>query len=289
MRPNGLISLRLEEITSLMKQLKKGDFFGSHYQKNSFGGVIVTDTEYTHRKVDWHYHENPYFTYLLQGKLLEGSRKETNYLKPSSLLFHNWQEKHYNLKPDEFTRGFHLELDDRWLKKHELSTDYLEGSFNITNPKIKALVNSIFAESKVNDDKSDLSIESSMLSIFSQLSSSHQQSNRYLPSWFKKLEEYIMDGDLNINLSKLSDLLGIHPVHLSREFHKYFKITLGQYIRYLRVNKAFTLLRMKKSSMTEICLTCGFYDQSHFIRDFKRIYKVTPRKFQVNLSENPAS
>ncbi len=272
-----------------MKKLKKGRYFGSHYQKSSFSGLILTDTEYTHSKVDWHYHENPYFTFLLQGKLFEGSRKKDNYLKPGSLLFHNWQEKHYNIKPDEFTRGFHIELDNSWFNKHELSTDYLEGSFDIKGPKIKAIVNSIFLESKVNDGNSGLSIELLMLSIFDQMPRSNETKNTNLPSWFKKLEEYIIEGDVNINLASLSTLLDIHPVHLSREFHKYFKITLGQYIRYLRVNKAFSLLRMNKLSMAEICLTCGFYDQSHFIRDFKRIYKTTPRKFQLNISGMPVS
>lgn len=31
-----------------MNQLKKGEYFGSHYQKSVFENIIVTDTEYTH-------------------------------------------------------------------------------------------------------------------------------------------------------------------------------------------------------------------------------------------------
>ncbi|CAM4408367.1 hypothetical protein [Flavobacterium terrigena] len=73
-----------------MNQLKKGEFYGTHYQKSTFENIIITDTEYTHSKVDWHYHENPYFTYLLEGKLFESNKKESYYLEPGNLLFHNW-------------------------------------------------------------------------------------------------------------------------------------------------------------------------------------------------------
>ena len=58
-----------------MKKLLKGEYFGNHYNKNQFNDLLVTDTEYTHKKVDWHYHQDPYFTYLLQGKLFEENKR----------------------------------------------------------------------------------------------------------------------------------------------------------------------------------------------------------------------
>ena len=91
-----------------MNTLKPGEYYGTHYQKLAFKDIVITDTEYTHPKVDWHHHENPYFTYLLQGKLFEANKKEAYYLEPGSLLFHHWQDAHYNIKPPEFTRGFHI-------------------------------------------------------------------------------------------------------------------------------------------------------------------------------------
>ncbi|MBL4643276.1 MAG: helix-turn-helix transcriptional regulator, partial [Flavobacteriaceae bacterium] len=60
---------------------------------------------------------------------------------------------------------------------------------------------------------------------------------------------------------------------------KYFGSTLGQYIRQLKLNKAITMMSTNQYSMTEICYKCGFYDQSHFISNFKSIYKTTPTDF----------
>ena len=53
----------------MLKQLREGQYFGVINHQSSFNGINITDTEYTHEYVDWHCHENPYFTFLLQGKL----------------------------------------------------------------------------------------------------------------------------------------------------------------------------------------------------------------------------
>jgi hypothetical protein len=48
-----------------MKQLSTGQFYGQTNETFHLNGITLTDTEYTHSKVDWHYHQNPYFTFIL--------------------------------------------------------------------------------------------------------------------------------------------------------------------------------------------------------------------------------
>lgn len=134
-----------------MNQLKKGEYFGTHYQKSVFDNIIITDTEYTHPKVDWHYHQNPYFTFLLQGKLFEANKKESYYLEQGGLLFHNWQDAHYNLKPPIYTRGFHVELNENWFNRFDIPPMNFEGSMNLKSPITRSLMSKIFIESKAND------------------------------------------------------------------------------------------------------------------------------------------
>jgi AraC-like DNA-binding protein len=266
-----------------MKKLKTGEFYGTHYQKSTFENIIITDTEYTHPKVDWHYHENPYFTYLLQGKLFESNKNESYYLKPGSLLFHNWQDAHYNIKPDEFTRGFHIELNENWFSNYDIKGIDFEGSINLKNPLIKNLMNKIFIESKINDQYSNLSIETTLIQIFDAVKETKKRSYKR-PIWVKKLQELLLEEEIDYSLKNLSSILKIHPIHLSREFSRYFGTTLGNYIRLLKLNKAFYLLASNKFSMTEICYQCGFYDQSHFISNFKSIYKTTPSNLLKQIS-----
>jgi AraC family transcriptional regulator len=50
-----------------MHQLQTGQFFGQTNQKLHFDGLVFTDTEYTHDKVDWHYHQNLYLAFYIQS------------------------------------------------------------------------------------------------------------------------------------------------------------------------------------------------------------------------------
>lgn len=269
-----------------MNELKKGEFFGSHYQKLNFDAFTITDTEYTHDKVDWHYHENPYFTYLLQGKLYEANKKEEYYLKPGSLLFHNWQDSHHNVKPPEYTRGFHIELNAEWFEKHDFLSTKFEGSIHLRNPLIKGLMNRIFMETKTCDNFTQLSIELLLTDVFNKIKNPKPYISSKTPKWVKKLQERMLEEEVEYSLSELSHELNIHPVHLSREFHRYFGTTLGRYVRQLKLNKAIVLISTTNCTMTEICYQCGYYDQSHFISNFKSIYNSTPTEFLKRMSQS---
>lgn len=266
-----------------MNKLKTGEFYGTHYQTLAFDNIVITDTEYTHNKVDWHHHENPYFTYLLQGKLFESNKKESYYLEPGSLLFHNWQDAHYNIKSPEFTRGFHIEMNENWFSNFDIQTTDFEGSINLKNPLIKNLINKLFIESKVNDQYSNLSIETLLLEIFSTIKESKERSSKK-PVWVKNVQELLFEEQIDYSLKNISSILKIHPVHLSREFSRYFGTSLGNYIRIIKVNQAFGLIALNQLSMTEICYKCGFFDQSHFITNFKQVYGTTPSKFLKKIS-----
>lgn len=267
-----------------MNKLTQGEFYGTHYEKLVLDNCVITDTEYTHSKVDWHYHENPYFTYLLEGKLFESNKKESYYLDAGSLLFHNWQDAHYNIKPPQYTRGFHIELNADWFNNYDINTANFEGSFSVKSPLTKQLMNTIFVESKIKDSYSNPSIESLIINVFNSLKAS-EKPNSQRPLWVKKLNELIHEENADFSLNNLSNILQVHPTHLSRDFSKYFGTSLGNYIRLTKVNKAFRLIVSGKHSMTEICYQCGFFDQSHFIRTFKRFYGDTPKQLLRQIKE----
>ena len=260
-----------------MQYLQIGEFYGQTSQIIDLGGIILTDTQYTHDKVDWHYHENAYFTFILQGKLLEGNKKEINYCSPGSLLFHNSQEPHYNSKPPGYTRGFQVELDRSWFKTFLHDMDVLQGSQPISNPGMKFLFYKIFKETKARDDLSLISIQTLLLEALDQLLPNNDLGRLGQPLWVNKVKELLNDElCAHHSLEKLAETLGIHPVHLSRYFPKYFQCGLGTYIRKLRVEKSLAQLSIRRLSLTEIAYECGFADQSHFNRCFKESMGINP-------------
>jgi AraC family transcriptional regulator len=101
------------------------------------------------------------------------------------------------------------------------------------------------------------------------------------PGWLRRVRELLQDSYLEApGLATLAGVAGVHPVHLSREFHRHSHMTVGEYIRKRRIEYASELLSNSDLSMTEIASTCGFSDQSHFCALFKRHSGMTPGKFR---------
>ena len=264
-----------------MKQSQTGEFYGQTNKTINLEGITLTDTVYTLDKVDWHYHENAYFTFILQGNVIEGNKKEIYNCSAGDLLFHNWQEPHYNIKPEGFTRGFHIEIEKNWFDDLEFNTSDLQGSINISNPDLKFLLYKIFRETKTDDVTTLLSIQTLLLETLGKMLRDNQSEINKRPTWVSEINLILNDQFSDqLSLDYLSKTLDIHPVHLSRDFSKYFNSGLGEYIRKLKVQKSLQLISQKKLDLTTIALDCGFSDQSHFTRCFKEINGITPSQYR---------
>jgi transcriptional regulator GlxA family with amidase domain len=88
----------------------------------------------------------------------------------------------------------------------------------------------------------------------------------------------IMNDDLHrvLTLSKMA-----RSVNLSTSrFHYLFKAEISmppaRYLRIVRMQAAKVLLETTFLSVKEIVALAGFNDESHFLRNFKKLYGVTP-------------
>ncbi|HEX2535226.1 MAG TPA: AraC family transcriptional regulator [Chitinophagaceae bacterium] len=269
-----------------MVTLSNGQFFGQTNITTDISGITLTDTEYTHDRVDWHYHENAYFTLMLQGRMIEGNKKETYQCPQGTLLFHNWQDAHYNIKPEGFTRGFHVEISPGWCRAQDFDFELLQGSRMLHHPDGLAAAYNLFIESRINDGNSRLAIQVTLLRLLAQLSGRGEEPGRDVPPWVVRLREIVQDTGLDgWTLAALAQTLGIHPVHLSRGFPRYFGAGLGAYARSVKVERARALLGRPELSLTGIAYDCGFADQSHFIRCFKAVHRIPPSRFRQLLEK----
>ncbi|MBC8571353.1 helix-turn-helix domain-containing protein [Zongyangia hominis] len=97
----------------------------------------------------------------------------------------------------------------------------------------------------------------------------------------KRLRE--TDGMLSI--SALAQETGYSARHLSRLFGEYVGMSAKTFARVLRVNLILSRMREGADSLTLTAQEAGFYDQSHFIRDFSRICGAAPTDYLQNLSD----
>ncbi|HIK90856.1 MAG TPA: helix-turn-helix domain-containing protein, partial [Planctomycetes bacterium] len=63
-----------------------------------------------------------------------------------------------------------------------------------------------------------------------------------------------------------------------------FGITPNHYIREVRIGVARHLLESDQLSMAQVASQCGFYDQSHFSRQFKKSTGLSPLQYRRRYS-----
>ncbi|NJM26443.1 MAG: helix-turn-helix transcriptional regulator [Bacteroidia bacterium] len=269
-----------------MRHLKSGQHFGINKRTVRLDGTILTEAGYTPDiNVPWHYHENAYFFYHLRGRLDEVNKKKTITCTTGTLLFHHWQDPHCDKNFSKDAGFFHIEIENAWFQRQQLKPSILEGSMQLKNPVLKPIFQKVYKEMKLNDGATQISVDGLLLQSLAEITRIGGTERSPLPGWVKKVREIVNDTIQDgITLQTLSEETGIHPVHLCREFPKYFHAGFGQYIRGRRVEKAVALLTENKLSLSEIAFACGFSDQSHFIRCFKEAMGTTPSRFRRSVS-----
>jgi PAS domain S-box-containing protein len=73
-----------------------------------------------------------------------------------------------------------------------------------------------------------------------------------------------------------------------RKFHEDFHVTPQHYIRKLRVRLACRALIYTEQPLAQVAADCGFADQSHFAREFRRQMRRTPRDYREHYRQAPA-
>lgn len=83
---------------------------------------------------------------------------------------------------------------------------------------------------------------------------------------------------LDQTIKELAEKAHLSKFHFQRKFKKNFGLTIGQLKQQEKTIQAKTLIENGKLS-TDVAYQLGFFDQSHFIKYFKKMWATTPKSF----------
>jgi len=95
-------------------------------------------------------------------------------------------------------------------------------------------------------------------------------------------EEFHRESSLN----EMAQFVNLSPSRLRYLFKSEIGMPPAQYLKAFRMQRARELLETTFLSVKEIISSIGVNDQSHFIREFKRTYGLTPAQYRMSLSTN---
>ena len=83
-----------------------------------------------------------------------------------------------------------------------------------------------------------------------------------------------------ITVAMLAEYTGLSESYLSRVFKQNLGISISDYIREKKIEKATHLLRYSDKSIIDIANYLSFSSQSHFIQTFENFTGMTPKKYR---------
>ena len=123
------------------------------------------------------------------------------------------------------------------------------------------------------------------------LSSSEELTN-YLNSaydWEHFETDYILDEAITkiidhsgeIKIKEVYELLGISKSHLEQKFIQSIGLTAKEFAKIEKLNRFMINYNQYRDSLnlTQLTFKSGYYDQSHFIKDFRYFMDLSPRNF----------
>lgn len=256
-----------------MLKLVKGQYLGvtrQHYERSPLSFIDIT----YHQKVftGWHAHERAHITFVLNGGNRETRKNTDKSVSAGQVIFYNSGELHRNDYTVFPSRNLNLEIDPIFFKSFEVNEYRVNEAVQngrLTSQEFMRL----FYESVYKDAVADDSTQMLLLSFLNSNSSINA------PSWLERIRDVLHDQwNTWPTLLELAAEAGVHPVTLSKYFHRFFGCTFGAYLRKIKTQHAIMMIRRNAYPLSYICHACGFSDQSHFIRCFKEQTGMLPNQ-----------
>ena len=247
-------------------------------------GFILTEAAYQPNfTLKKHLHDRALMSIVLRGSYTETFGRRPNDCKPYSVLMKPIGTDHADQYGSRGARCLIIKVDPKKLESIRAFSRVLDQSIHIRDGLLAALAMRLYKEFKLMDSASPFSIEGLILEMLGHFVRHHPESGSSTPPhWLRTAETMIREHSAG-GLSSLgiASTVGVHPSHLARMFRKFYGCTIGDYLRRVRLERAAQELVHGHTSLAEVSLAAGFYDQSHLTKAFQSKFGMTPARYRA--------
>jgi AraC family transcriptional regulator len=267
------------------KDLAAGNYYGRIIAKRELPDFLVSEISHPgRRKLPEHSHQSAYFSLLLDGSYSEVYAGRKHDYEPLTIWWHAPGIVHRDTVGDRGGRFFNVELASAASACYRTEVRF-RSDFAERRSRLVWLACGILREFRDWQPCSALAVEGLALEMVGEAARKRPADSRRQPHWLGRIVERLNDEHARRHTTaELAAVAGVHPVYLACMFRRVFKVTLGEYLREVRVREASELLRHTRLPLAEIAIRLGFSDQSHFTRAFGRVVGMPPGAFRRVLS-----
>ena len=253
-----------------------------HVLRRDVGPFRVTHNRYPSRhRIEEHEHATATIYLVLTGGHVERSNIEDVECARGSVVFSPAGTRHRDEYGAAGGEALLIELPPHVLDAACEAGAHLSAPLHVASGAVPFLMAGLRDEIDRDDPFTPLAFEAIALQLMVALGREVPAASPRTPPWLARVRARLDDSPADhVSLAELARVAGVHPVHVATSFRRCFGTTIGEYVRALRVEEARRALRTTDRPLTDIALGCGFADQSHLSRVFRRATGMTPANYR---------
>jgi AraC family transcriptional regulator len=233
-----------------------------------------------------HGHSRLSICHVIEGGYIEGGHQRDYECVPGVMTVKLSGQEHWNRIGHAGCLSLAIEIDSSRVDEYSPLFPQLSRQYVTTMPAADFIARRIYRELQFGELTCPLALEESARDLLLVLAARRATPCSGRPAWLHRVRELLHSNEVCYDgLKDLAERVGVHHVHLARSFRLRFGMTVGSYLRAVRVQQAQTLLETSDRSIAEIANTVGFADQAHLTRVFRRAIGVTPAAFRRRCRE----
>ena len=246
------------------------------------GPATVTDAWFPARTVlPRHMHERASVVVMMEGSFDLELASATRHCGPTAVFSEPAGSAHTNRMG---TAGAHVVVVQPDPREDDLFRPFaavLEQPTHRYHGGLAARASQLARELRAADDLGALAAEGIVMEMLIALTRLGPTTRRRPPAWLGRAQELLHArfGE-TVRLADVAREVAVHPAHLARAFRDHLGISVGGYVRRLRLDWSAGELERSDTSLAGIAPAAGFADQSHFTRVFRRYIGFTPSVYR---------
>jgi AraC family transcriptional regulator len=272
---------------SFCPALTYGEFYGVFerlHEIPDFSLAVIAPDEIWMKGVK-HSHRTSHFIFVIDGQYVLSSSGDERLVPPRSLIFVPAGTTHRNYPRTPSTRILTISVSDSQI---EQARDYVrlpETESDFQHGEIGFLATRLEMECSQWHTASPLTAAGLCLELLGATAKRMATDERKPPRWLQTAREMLRERCCEtLSIAEVAEVAGVHPIHLTRTFRKFFCCTPGDYLRECRIEQAARLLRLGHKPIAQIAFECGFSDQSQLTKAFRRRLGITPAELRLGTS-----
>lgn len=233
------------------------------------------------QSLPWHVHDAPSLCVVVGGQVKEQYGLRVRDRRRGDVVFQPQPLRHRDLVTGSRLQILTLELRDSAMGALEdLGLPRRDPVFT-TSSRAARLARLAQAELPDDDPAAELELMGFAYELLSIVLRRPGDTGPQPPRWVRRLHDSLRDEFRTTpTLRELAAREGVSPYRLSRAFRQHYGMSIGAFLRRVRVDHAMELLAAPDLPLVEVALSSGFYDQSHLTNVFKRHTGLTPAIFR---------